>query len=75
MLFLDSNYFDIFSILLNLMAKITYIDHEGNSQTIEADNCLSVMEGSYSKNIPGIDADCGGSMACAMLFMSKKMVK
>ena len=47
------------------MAKITYIDHEGNSQTIEVDNGLSVMEGAIQKNIPGIDADCGGSMACA----------
>ena len=23
------------------------------------------MEGAIQKNIPGIDADCGGSMACA----------
>ena len=26
---------------------------------------LSVMEGAIQNNIPGIDADCGGSMACA----------
>ena len=47
------------------MAKITYKDLEGNSKTIEVENGLSVMEGAIQNNIPGIDADCGGSMACA----------
>ena len=47
------------------MPNIKYIDHEGNSKTIEVENGLSVMEGAIQNNIPGIDADCGGSMACA----------
>ena len=47
------------------MPKITYIDDEGNSKTIEVENGLTVMEGAIQNNIPGIDADCGGSMACA----------
>ena len=47
------------------MAKITYTDQKGNSKTIDVDNGLSVMEGAIQNNIPGIDADCGGSMACA----------
>ena len=47
------------------MPKITYNDSQGNSKTIEVDNGLSVMEGAIQKDIPGIDADCGGSMACA----------
>ena len=47
------------------MPKITYKDNQGNSKTIEVENGLSVMEGAIQKNIPGIDADCGGSMACA----------
>tara|TARA_Y100001935_G_scaffold231674_1_gene212891 strand:- start:295 stop:615 length:321 start_codon:yes stop_codon:yes gene_type:complete len=47
------------------MPKITYNDFKGNSKTIEVDNGLSVMEGAIQKDIPGIDADCGGSMACA----------
>ena len=47
------------------MPKITYKDHQGTSKTIEVENGLSVMEGAIHKEIPGIDADCGGSMACA----------
>ena len=47
------------------MAKITYKDHEGGSRTIEVENGLSVMEGAIQKDVPGIDADCVGSMACA----------
>jgi len=47
------------------MPKITYKDNQGNSKTIEVEKGLSVMEGAVQKNIPGIDADCGGSMACA----------
>ena len=46
------------------MPKITYKDHQGTSKTIEVENGLSVMEGAIQKEIPGIDADCGGSMAC-----------
>ena len=47
------------------MAKITYIENSGNSHTIEIANGLSVMEGAVQNDIPGIDADCGGGMACA----------
>jgi len=47
------------------MAKITYISHEGKKNTVEVPNGLSVMEGALQNNIEGIDADCGGSMACA----------
>ena len=47
------------------MAKITYIEHSGKTHTIEVQNGLTVMEGAIQNNIPGIDADCGGSMACA----------
>ena len=47
------------------MAKIIYKDYQGNSKTIEVENGLSVMEGAIQNDIPGIDADCGGAMACA----------
>ena len=47
------------------MPKITYIEYSGKRHTIEVKNGLTVMEGAVQNNIPGIDADCGGSMACA----------
>ena len=47
------------------MSKITYIENNGNSKTIEVSNGLTVMEGAVQNDIPGIDADCGGGMACA----------
>ena len=47
------------------MTKITYITHEDQKQTVEVQNGLSVMEGAVQNDIPGIDADCGGGMACA----------
>ena len=47
------------------MPKITYIEYNGKSHQIDVANGLTVMEGAVQNNIPGIDADCGGSMACA----------
>jgi len=47
------------------MPKITYIDSSGNRKEIEVQKGLTVMEGAIQNNIPGIDADCGGAMACA----------
>ena len=47
------------------MTKITYIESNGKSHQIDVANGLTVMEGAIQNNIPGIDADCGGSMACA----------
>ena len=47
------------------MPKITYIEHNGKSHTLEVANGLTVMEGAVQNNVPGIDADCGGSCACA----------
>ena len=47
------------------MAKITYIDHEGNEREIEAKNGETVMEAAVKNAVPGIDADCGGACACA----------
>ena len=47
------------------MTKITYITHDSKTHEIDVQNGLTVMEGAVQNNIPGIDADCGGSMACA----------
>ena len=47
------------------MTKITYIEDNDILHTKEVANGLSVMEGAVQNDIPGIDADCGGGMACA----------
>ena len=47
------------------MTLIKYIEHNGNQHEIDVANGLSVMEGAVQNDIPGIDADCGGGMACA----------
>ena len=47
------------------MPKITYKTQDEKIYTIDVQKGLTVMEGAVQNNIPGIDADCGGSMACA----------
>ena len=47
------------------MPKIKYIEFNGKLHEINVQKGLTVMEGAVQNNIPGIDADCGGGMACA----------
>ena len=47
------------------MAKIKYITSDNQTHRVEVQNGLTVMEGAVQNDIPGIDADCGGGMACA----------
>ena len=47
------------------MAKIKYTTHDNQKFEVEVQNGLTVMEGAVQNDIPGIDADCGGGMACA----------
>ena len=47
------------------MAKITYITSDEKIHEIDVQNGLTVMEGAVQNDISGIDADCGGGMACA----------
>jgi len=47
------------------MTKITYNTHDSKIHTIDVQNGLTVMEGAVQNDISGIDADCGGGMACA----------
>ena len=49
----------------NFMSKITYLTHDNQTYTVDVQNGLTVMEGAVQNDIPGIDADCGGGMACA----------
>jgi len=47
------------------MAKITFITHDGQEQTVDIAEGWSLMEGAVKNGVPGIDADCGGACACA----------
>ncbi|HEY7748509.1 MAG TPA: 2Fe-2S iron-sulfur cluster-binding protein [Aestuariivirgaceae bacterium] len=47
------------------MVKITYIQHNGTSQSFDAQPGMTVMETAVKNMVPGIDADCGGACACA----------
>ena len=47
------------------MAKINYVTHDNQTYSVDVKNGLTVMEGAVQNDVPGIDADCGGGMACA----------
>ena len=47
------------------MTKITFNTHDDKTHTVDVQNGLTVMEGAVQNDVPGIDADCGGGMACA----------
>ena len=47
------------------MAKITFVDHTGESRSVEAESGSTVMEAAIRNAIPGIEAECGGACACA----------
>jgi 2Fe-2S ferredoxin len=47
------------------MPRITFVDHAGQSRTVEADVGTTVMEAAIRNAIPGIEAECGGACACA----------
>ena len=56
------------------MAKIKYIEFNGEEHEVDVQNGLTVMEGAIKNKIPGIDADCGGACACATchVYVQKK---
>ncbi len=47
------------------MAKITFIQPDGKSQSVVADAGMTVMEAAKKNLIAGIEAECGGACACA----------
>ena len=47
------------------MPKITYIDFQGKSRSVDAPTGSTVMENAIKNSIPGIEAECGGACACA----------
>lgn len=47
------------------MPKVTYTDSSGDARTIEANVGDTVMETAVRNGVPGIVAECGGSLSCA----------
>ncbi|HKD28444.1 MAG TPA: 2Fe-2S iron-sulfur cluster-binding protein [Xanthobacteraceae bacterium] len=47
------------------MVKITFIENDGKSRTIDAEAGSTVMETAIKHGVPGIEAECGGACACA----------
>lgn len=48
-----------------MMVKVIVTNIDGTEQTVEGKGGTSLMETLRSNNIPGIIAECGGSMSCA----------
>jgi 2Fe-2S ferredoxin len=48
-----------------MMPKITYIEHDGTTHTVEAEVGATVMETALKHGVTGIVAECGGSCTCA----------
>ena len=42
------------------MVSITFIQHNNESMTIDAEEGQSLMENAIAMGVKGIDADCGG---------------
>lgn len=47
------------------MPKITFIDSEGTSKTVDAEAGDVLMRAAVDHEVEGIIAECGGSMMCA----------
>lgn len=47
------------------MPKLTFIQHDGTQQTVQAEVGQSVMQIAVNNQISGILGDCGGSCSCA----------
>ncbi len=47
------------------MTQVTYTEHSGQSRTVTATAGDSVMETAVRSGVPGIIAECGGSLSCA----------
>lgn len=47
------------------MVKITFVQPDGEAQSVEAQEGLTVMEAAKMADVPGIEAECGGACACA----------
>ncbi len=46
------------------MARVTFIEFDGSSHIVDAQEGCSLMEAAARAGVPGILADCGGECAC-----------
>lgn len=46
------------------MTTIIFIQPDGKRQTVQGTAGKTVMEAAVRHNVPGIDAECGGSCSC-----------
>jgi ferredoxin, 2Fe-2S len=47
------------------MPKITYIEPSGSEAVIDVPEGWTLMQGATANGVDGIEAECGGSCACA----------
>lgn len=47
------------------MASVTYVQPDGTSRVVEVPVGTSAMAAAVSAGVPGIVAECGGSLSCA----------
>jgi ferredoxin, 2Fe-2S len=47
------------------MPKITYIDSNETTRTVDAEVGSTVMEAALKNGVPEIEAECGGACSCA----------
>lgn len=46
------------------MGSITFVEHDGTQHAVDIEEGKSLMQTAVDNDVPGIDADCGGSCAC-----------
>lgn len=54
------------------MASIIFIQADGTRQTVPGIPGKTVMEAAVRHNVPGIDAECGGSCSCGTCHVHVK---
>jgi 2Fe-2S ferredoxin len=47
------------------MTRVTFVECSGTSHEVDAQNEHSLMQAAVDHGVPGIIADCGGSLSCA----------
>jgi 2Fe-2S ferredoxin len=46
------------------MAEVTFVSVDGSATTLGIADGVSLMEGAVRAGVAGIDAECGGNLAC-----------